>query len=102
MFARQLNRELPRGLVGALGGVGSLRLFGETPMCGFAEQFRAVGTAGFAQVNGTSEETSLGGMTDEEALQLAALANGDVTFYLSQWSGLVSRECVSKIIGANL
>ena len=101
MFARQMNRELPRGLAGALGGVGTLKIFGELPLCGFAEQFKSVGTSGFAQMNGTSEEGEagvMGSLTEEEALQLAALANGDVTFYLSQWSGLVSRECVIKLI----
>ena len=101
MFARSLNRELPRGLAGALVGIGGLRIFGETPMCGFAEQFRTVGTAGFAQTNGTSEDAQLGAigsLSEEEALQLAALTAGDVTFYLSQWSGLSSRESVNLIV----
>ena len=99
LFARSFNKELPRGLVGALrfaAGSGSIRMFGENPLCGFAEQFKTLGTAGFNQLNGTSEESqsmALGVLTQEEALQLAALTAGDISFYLSQWSGL-SRECV--------
>ncbi len=101
MFARRLNGELPRGLAAAVGGQ-SIRFFGELPLTGYAEQFRTVNAAGFAQL---SNDDAVGGIIEgtaisqDEALQLAALATGDITFFLSQWSGLLvcREECVSKV-----
>ncbi len=100
LFARSFNKDLPRSLAGV--GVGSLRMFGEMPLGGFAEQFKTVGTSGFNQVNGTSEESqslALGALSQAQALELAALAAGDINFYLSQWSGL-ARECVLSEISS--
>ena len=102
LFARRLNGELPRVLAAAIGPQ-SMRSFGELPLTGFAEQFRTVNAAGFAQL---SSDDALAGVvpgttiSQDEALQLAALAAGDITFYVSQWSGLLlsREECVTKAL----